>query len=330
MTIVTKPKTEKKPLVNHEVEGGECVVVDPQAAAAVDEEAWLSSTARRRVSTATSVCVSITVLLIMSIGIIGGVYLYRQFSAHEEGSEYEGPGEGQTLRRTNDREPEVLIDPDSRARFRGWCGIPYDHEALLGNPKLPLEGNYGSSRGMAYKSNNDAEWISRRLFKEEFELDLEEDDYEEIHVPDFGLRRQGRFIHDFKVNKTGIIDFTTHRCYVMPLDRNHVLPPRSVYDLIKKMWMGYYSVDTQVVRETMRVVRPPIKDYQPLGVYITNYCATFPTYNLEHLHVHDMKKRSVDQLDTFGEKGIQFAEFAGKNIVHFIILGADEDEISQQ
>ncbi|XP_050729717.1 integral membrane protein 2B-like isoform X2 [Eriocheir sinensis] len=300
MTIVTKPKTEKKPLVNHEVEGGECVVVDPQAAAAVDEEAWLSSTARRRVSTATSVCVSITVLLIMSIGIIGGVYLYRQFSAHE------------------------------RARFRGWCGIPYDHEALLGNPKLPLEGNYGSSRGMAYKSNNDAEWISRRLFKEEFELDLEEDDYEEIHVPDFGLRRQGRFIHDFKVNKTGIIDFTTHRCYVMPLDRNHVLPPRSVYDLIKKMWMGYYSVDTQVVRETMRVVRPPIKDYQPLGVYITNYCATFPTYNLEHLHVHDMKKRSVDQLDTFGEKGIQFAEFAGKNIVHFIILGADEDEISQQ
>lgn len=304
MTIVTKPKTEKKPLVNHELEGGECVVVDPAAAAAVDEEAWLSSTARRRVSTATSVCVSITALLIMSIGIIGGVYLYRQFSAHE------------------------------RARFRGWCGIPYDHDALLGHPKLPLEGNpsvFGSARSTYKQGNDDAEWISRSLFKEEFELDLEEDNYEEIHVPDFGLRRQGRFIHDFKVNKTGIIDLTTHRCYVMPLDRSHVLPPRSVYDLIKKMWMGYYSVDTQVVRETMRVVRPPVKDYQPLGVYIANYCATFPTYNLERLYVHDLKKRSVDQLDAAdGEEGIQFAEFAGKNIVHFIILGADEDETSQQ
>ena len=37
------------------------------------------------------------------------------------------------------------------------------------------------------------------MFKEEFELDLEGNDHEEIHVPDFGLRRQGRFIHDFKV-----------------------------------------------------------------------------------------------------------------------------------
>ncbi|MPC15689.1 hypothetical protein E2C01_008488 [Portunus trituberculatus] len=37
------------------------------------------------------------------------------------------------------------------------------------------------------------------MFKEEFELDLEGNDHEEIHVPDFGLHRQGRFIHDFKV-----------------------------------------------------------------------------------------------------------------------------------
>ena len=65
-------------------QGGECVVVDPQAAG-MDDEAWLSSAARCRVSTATSVCVSLTALLIMSIGIIGGVYLYRQFSAHEVG-----------------------------------------------------------------------------------------------------------------------------------------------------------------------------------------------------------------------------------------------------
>ena len=47
--------------------------------------------------------------------------------------------------------------------------------------------------------DDSVEWFSKRMFKEEFELDLEGNDHEEIHVPDFGLRRQGRFIHDFKV-----------------------------------------------------------------------------------------------------------------------------------
>ena len=41
-------------------------------------------------------------------------------------------------------------------------------------------------------------------------------------------------------NKTGIIDLTSRRCYVMPLDRSHVLPPRSMHDLIKKIWLGEY------------------------------------------------------------------------------------------
>ncbi|KAK8383851.1 hypothetical protein O3P69_015945 [Scylla paramamosain] len=304
MTIVTKPKTDTKPLVRHDLEGGKCVVVDPSAAAAMDEEAWLSSAARCRVSTATSVCVSITILLIISIGIFGGVYLYRQFKAHE------------------------------RSHFRGWCGIPYDREELL-HPKLPLGGSpamFGgrinifkdSTSQEQEKVDDNVEWFSKRMFKEEFELDLEGNDHEEIHVPDFGLRRHSRFIHDFKVNKTGIIDFTSRRCYVMPLDRSHVLPPRSVRDLIDKMWMGYYTVDTQVVRETMHVVGPRVKDYQPLGVYITKSCASYPTYNLERLYIHDVKKRSVDLIGEEREEPVQFAEFAGKNIIHYIILGAEE------
>uniref|UniRef100_A0A0P4WFS7 Integral membrane protein 2 n=1 Tax=Scylla olivacea TaxID=85551 RepID=A0A0P4WFS7_SCYOL len=310
MTIVTKPKTDMKPLVRHDLEGGKCVVVDPSAAAAMDEEAWLSSAARCRVSTATSVCVSITILLIISIGIFGGVYLYRQFKAHE---------------------PHFSMQ---RSHFRGWCGIPYDREELL-HPKLPLGGSpamFGgrinifkdSTSQEQEKVDDNVEWFSKRMFKEEFELDLEGNDHEEIHVPDFGLRRHSRFIHDFKVNKTGIIDFTSRRCYVMPLDRSHVLPPRSVRDLIDKMWMGYYTVDTQVVRETMHVVGPRVKDYQPLGVYITKSCASYPTYNLERLYIHDVKKRSVDLIGEEREEPVQFAEFAGKNIIHYIILGAEE------
>jgi hypothetical protein len=35
------------------------------------------------------------------------------------------------------------------------------------------------------------------FFQEEFEIDLENEDYEKINVPDFRDGRRGRFIHDF-------------------------------------------------------------------------------------------------------------------------------------
>lgn len=293
MTIVTKPITEKKnekplekPLVANEAVGGECIdhtVIDPTSE---DVEAWLSSTARRRVSTATTICVFITALLVMSIGIIGGVYLYRQFSRHQ------------------------------MSRFRGWCGIPYERDSLhlMGSPKLPLGGHPA-----IYKSDMDAEWTPGSLFKEEFDLDLVEDSYEQIHVPNFEYGRQGRFIHDFKANKTGIIDHTAGRCFVMPLDRTHVLPPRTLFDLIKKMWMGYYNVDTEVVRQTMRVMYPPVHDYKPLGRYISKQCADYPTYILEEVKHSDLKKRSVDAQLIEGDD-IEFVEFAGNKIVQFTIV----------
>lgn len=179
----------------------------------------------------------------------------------------------------------------------------------MGNPKLPLGGNPA-----IYKGDDDAEWTSESLFKEEFELDLDEDSYEEIRVPDFGIGRQGRFIHDFKFNTTGIIDLTSGRCYVMALDHSHVLPPRTLLDLIKKMWMGYYNVDTQVVRETMRVVYPPIEDLESFGTHIAKYCANFSTYRMERIYTPDMKKRSVSE----GTE-IEFVEFAGKKIVQLTI-----------
>lgn len=44
---------------------------------------------------------------------------------------------------------------------------------------------------------------------------------------------------------------------------------------------GYYEVDTDVVRETMRVVTPPITDYKNVGYYISRECSGVPTYMLE-------------------------------------------------
>ncbi|XP_037802433.1 integral membrane protein 2B-like isoform X4 [Penaeus monodon] len=296
MTIVTKPNTKPstekkaektlgKPLVANETPGGDYVdhtVLDPNND---DVEAWLSSSARRRVSTATTICVFITALLVMSVGIIGGVYLYRQFSHNQ------------------------------MTRFRGWCGIPYERDALQLIPEsFPVDGN---AKYVGYPDMN--------LFKEEFELDLDDESFEQIHVPDFGFGRQGRFIHDFKANKTGIIDFTSKRCFVMPLDRNHVLPPRTVFDLVKKMWMGYYNIDTEVVRETMRVVYPPVEDYDSLGMYIAKDCINYPTYRLERVYTPELRKRSVDAQN---QEQIQLVEFAGKKIIQYVITDPHED--SQQ
>ncbi|XP_042223752.1 integral membrane protein 2C-like [Homarus americanus] len=294
MIIFAKNGKEKekleKPLVVNEVLGSECgvdhTVLDPNSG---DVEAWLSPSTRRRVSTATTICVFITALLVMSIGIIGGVYLYRAFSHHQT------------------------------SRFRGWCGIPFERESLssMGNPKLPLEGNPSIYR------NDDIEGPSESLFNEEFELDLDEDMYEEIHVPDFGFGRQGRFIHDFKTNMTGIIDLSSGHCYVMPLDRTHVLPPRTIMDLVKKMWLGYYNVDTQVLRQTMRVTRPPVVDFTSLGTFIAHDCATYPTFRLKRIYTSDLKKRSVDNLEESNK--IDFVEFAGNKIIKLTIIDDRSD-----
>ncbi|KAH8010216.1 hypothetical protein HPB51_026268 [Rhipicephalus microplus] len=81
MTIITQPLTEKKlakspqakPLVQHEsgnegdVEGSP-VIVTMRA---------------RRVSTTTTLCVFFTAFLVLATGIVGGVFLYRQFTNYK-------------------------------------------------------------------------------------------------------------------------------------------------------------------------------------------------------------------------------------------------------
>lgn len=189
----------------------------------------------------------------MSIGIVGGTYLYRHYAS-------------------------------SMQVHHLWCKIPYKNKDGIYAPHL------SDSNSQAMMSD-----VERQQFKdvflnykkpddfwmEEFELDLANDNYEKINVPDFRDGRRGRFIHDFNSNVTGIIDIDDRRCFVMPLNRRAVLPPRSLFDLIHKIWDGYYKVDTEVVRETMRVVTPPLTDMQSVGTYIARECKFLPVYKLE-------------------------------------------------
>lgn len=102
-----------------------------------------------------------------------------------------------------------------------------------------------------------------------------------INVPDFRDGRVGRFLHDFKSNQTAIIDESTKRCFVMPLDRTAVLPPKSLADVILKMYMGYYDINTTSIRKTMRVVTPAMTNLSTLSPNIQLACDSMSVYRLE-------------------------------------------------
>ncbi|XP_063228863.1 integral membrane protein 2B [Bacillus rossius redtenbacheri] len=301
MTIVTKPISEKKadnleePLVDNEELEPIPAKVDIEATAEPDHHYLVLRSRARRISTATTICLFLTALLVMSIGIIGGMYLYRQFAQVE------------------------------MHRFRGWCSIPYDGTKASMYHSLQQDSGLADSKmfkSIAKSDNGLTDDSEPQFFDEKFELDLENENFEKIDVPDFRDGRRGRFIHDFNANKTGIIDLDESRCFVMPLDRNRVLAPRSLFDLIKKMWEGYYEVNTEVVRETMRVVTPAITDFKTVGYYIARECEEKPTYMLEK-YVSGVFKRSVPG------KSTEYAGFAGNNIYQLHILGIPDDDAAE-
>lgn len=287
MTIITQPLTEKKiakssqakPLVQHEagaerdVEGSPIIV----------------TMRARRVSTTTTLCVFITALLVLATGIVGGVYLYRQFTHYK------------------------------LKHFKGWCGVPYVSD--FDRPSRTHGVDYLKSdnpRGRPESSSMLVDSLRDNFIQEHFDLDLEDEQYEQIEVPDFTHGRRGRFIHDFAVNKTGIVDMDGQRCFVMPLNRSLVLPPHSLFDLIVKMRAGYYDVDTEIVRERMRVVTPPILDFRGVGYYIARECSSLPTYRLERMTSPVFKRSLAPKNDAV------FVEFAGSKITEIDIVNLQD------
>ncbi|KAJ8679428.1 hypothetical protein QAD02_015215 [Eretmocerus hayati] len=309
MTIITKAISDKKakaaasdkweqPLV---IAGG----VGPTDEAPVDPEAQNPKTdfvMRRRYlilsnnplrpSSMSTLCVFMTAVIVMSIGIMGGLCIYKIYAR------------------------------DQMHRLRtGWYSIPYDASNKAQYSMDELRQNLLSDSDLFKSLTRATEEQAMKLesaihstenyFKERFDLDLDNEYYEKIDVPDFRGGRQGRFIHDFNLNKTGIIDVEGQSCFVMPLNRQIVLPPRNMYDLLKKMYSGYYDVDTRVVRETMKVIVPPITDLSSVGPYIARECHDMPTYLLQPVD-DKVYKRSADSA--------VFGQYVGSHIYEIDII----------
>ncbi|XP_044268613.1 integral membrane protein 2A [Tribolium madens] len=300
MTILTKPISgEKKDKLAPLVQNDQLATAPPSEdlEGQPSDVVFLKARARR-VSTATTLCLILTSLIVVSIGIFVGKSLYNQY-----------------------------ISAQMR-RFTGYAQIPMpseDVETLYFRERNPMPDSAllkalsgGDDDDDDNNVKDDFDNIMRNYFREDFEIDLDGEKYEKIDVPDFRDGRSGRFIHDFNTNTTGIIDITGNRCFVMPLNRGHVLPPRSLFDLVNKMWDGYYKVDTQVVRETMRVVTPPLKDLKGVGSYIAKECENRPVYKLEK-YVGGVVKRSADL-----HVQAKFAQFSGNKITEFDILNFED------
>jgi len=105
----------------------------------------------------------------------------------------------------------------------------------------------------------------------------------------------------------------------MPLDRERILPPKSMYDMIEKMWKGYYSVNTQRVRESMKVMLPALDDLSDLGEYIMKECEDKTTYRLEKATARIYKRAA----DTPAHE-LPFTEFAGKFTIDYDIVNLDQ------
>lgn len=317
MTILTKPfgdakKPEKTilPLV-----GGSGVPVAPTAPSetARDDESAASSIIlirrARRFSSATTYILFLIALLVTSLGIIAGVFYYRQY-AHSR----------------------------NHLRFHGFCQIPYDSSNMNDNQMYymnsmlrddtdelnsqiqrllnPYQNDLTEIENRMEESEKE---VSDQFFKEEFELGLsDEENYSKINVPVFRGQRQGRFLHDFKYNQSGIIDKDNGRCFLMPLDRDTVLPPKSLRDLIEKMWNGHYNINTSTVRKNMRVITPELKDLSDVSPRITNECEEMKIYRLEKL-VSGVFKRSADL-----HQHAKYAEFGGNHITEIDIQNLED------
>ncbi|XP_031627590.1 uncharacterized protein LOC116343578 [Contarinia nasturtii] len=295
MTILTKPnagaKTNPKTVDASSVENG---AINEQDENGNNDKLFLLRERTRRFTGSTLLLILATFCL-MCMGFLIGLVVYRRVQLQ-------------------------------RMRFHGMCNLPYDgnfddNRDILNamnamNQKFHDLQDYSadslqSDLGLLDDRNDD-------IFREEFDLGLSDDDsYAKINVPDFRDGRVGRFLHDFKYNQTAIIDESAKRCFVMPLDRETILPPKSLADLILKMYMGEYDINTTSIRKNMRVVLPALTDLSTISLNIQLACDSMDIYLLDN-YVGGIVKRSAELVP-----GAKFTEFTG-NYINYNIMNIEE------
>lgn len=219
-------------------------------------------------------------------------------------------------------------------RMRGFCSLPIDSRVLTdrtlisgsfmdrtgnGNPEdqnlSELDGTLVSVLKKTVKEDIVDENGGLRL---EYEIDYEEEDFEITQMPTLS---HGIYLHDFKVNKTMILDTDQNRCFIMDLDRTEIEPPRTLMDVIEQMSNGAYNLNMDEIRKEMRVVLPPLEilTVEEYGA-IVPHCAERKSYRLMDI-TKMIVKRSVDDQT---KNDFQFVEYAGKGFIKYNIVNLND------
>ncbi len=170
----------------------------------------------------------------------------------------------------------LLRQMRARPRYvRGVCSLPIPVNQILDESMISGDFSEGAEDGWvnSLKPVRTPELVGERVSLTEkvsadgeveldYELDLDYEEFEEFQMPQIS---HGRYLHDFKMNQTAIIDPDGNRCFVMPLDQDEVPKPKSFLQIIKNLKHGVYGLDIAEVRVDTRVVLPPIEDPEYFG-----------------------------------------------------------------
>ncbi|CAF2824043.1 unnamed protein product [Rotaria sp. Silwood2] len=130
-------------------------------------------------------------------------------------------------------------------------------------------------------------------YQQEVNVDLKKN-VETIEVPQIGFNSTVRIIEDFDHNITVIRDFGVNKCFIKPLDRQHVPNPANLIETFLAMMTGQLLPDNEVLRKTMKVQTPALTeaDVAIYGPIVVSTCPKeIKTYRLVPKTAEEIKNR---------------------------------------
>jgi len=296
MTIVTKLPSDAEKKKEAEANGEPLVQVDVEEPAEQEpadlQLAYVSLSGRvLRLSRATYLCLVLSLTLATMLGLMAALHVYRTaFLRRNYCGMYRVPLNHGVL-------PENIL---VAANFQN----PREEDDTFKLNMFALFNNHPPSPPHKMGADKDFEF--------DFELDLEQNQFESFELPEIFL---GRYMHDFKVNHTVIVDTLGKKCFLMALDRALIPAPKSVYDILLRMREGDFDIDYEEIRKSYRVSGPALEDFTPAhGSFIPEACEDKPTYRIEETL---LVKRSA------GGSGSRFGEYVGNKLITYSIHGLD-------
>jgi len=340
MTVVTKPTIDKKD------EKGKALLsrIDKQPEVAVRVPQNAPTVASRRVpkKQSSSPCFTFLFFLVV-VGIVMGV-TYFSFAYYKRISRQRSKtnlGTGWLQSKLASAKPEPMQDfdeveediPETRNDFNyGFAYVFIDRNELLISNTLEggfynLNGVKKTSKSLDRLTETDIEEtevtseITTPTVSELFiETDIVEETLEMFQMPQLS---GGKYIHDFKNEKTLIFDVYNDRCFITDLDLDEVSPPNTICDIIRGIedGGGVYKLNLEEVRRET-VAREVTVTRGEYGCPITTLCRGKKSYYLDELdEMNTMVKRSTEEGLA---KKFDFVEFAGKSLIKYNIANIND------